>query len=85
MAQGPSTPFPLRPGRSADAAPAGAAAHRPPRRAVTRQLTGASSEPTTGRSVDLAPVGLVGDAVVRVAAACGEPPGLAGDTERGAA
>jgi hypothetical protein len=88
MAQGLSTPIPLRPGRSAGGAPAGAAAHRPrrpARRATTRQLTDASSGPATGCSVGLAPVGLVGDAMVGVAAALSEPLGLAGETERGAA
>jgi hypothetical protein len=52
---------------------------------MTRQPSDASSESTTGCSVDLAPVGLVGDAMVWVPAALGGPLGLAGGTERGAA
>jgi hypothetical protein len=90
MTQGLSTPIPLRSGRSAGGPPAGAAADRPrhPGRragAMTRQLTDAPSEPTTGCPVYLAPVGLVGDAVVGVPAAFGGPLSLAGDTERGTA
>jgi hypothetical protein len=52
---------------------------------MTRQLSDASSEPTTGWTVDLAPIGLVGDVMVGVPAALGGPLGLAGETERGAA
>ncbi len=90
MTQGLSTPIPLRSGHPADGAPAGAAAHRPRRPArragaMTRQLSDASSEPTTGWTVDLAPIGLVGDVMVGVPAALGGPLGLAGETERGAA
>ena len=90
MTQGLSTPIPLRSGHPADGAPAGADAQwprRPARRAggMTRQLSDASGEPTTGCSVDLAPVGLVDDAMVWVPAAFGGPLGLAGGTERGAA
>jgi hypothetical protein len=90
MTQGLSTPIPLRSGHSAGKSPAGAAAHRPRRPArragaMTPQCSDASGEPTTGCSVDLAPVGLVGDAMVGVPAAFGGPLGLAGGTERGAA
>ena len=85
MAQGLSTLIPLRSGH-----PAGEAAdspRRPARRAgaMTRQLTRASSGPTTGCPVDLAPVGLMGDAMVGVPAASGGPLGLAGEAEGGAA
>ena len=90
MAQGLSTPIPLRSGHPADEPPTGAAAdspRRPARRAgaMTRQLTRASSGPTTGCPVDLAPVGLMGHAMARVPAAFGGPLGLAGETEGGAA
>jgi hypothetical protein len=59
MAQGLSTPIPLRSGHPADEPPTGAAADRPRRpagraTAMTRQLTRASSGPTTGCPVDLA-------------------------------
>jgi hypothetical protein len=90
MAQGLSTPIPLRSGHPADEPPTGAAADRPrrpagPAAAMTRQLTRASSEPTTGCPVDLAPVGLMGDAVAGVPAAFDGPLRLAGETEGGAA
>jgi hypothetical protein len=52
---------------------------------MTRQLTRASSEPTTACPVDLAPVGLMGDAVARVPAAFDGPLSLAGGTVGGAA
>jgi hypothetical protein len=52
---------------------------------MTPQLTRASSEPTTGCPVDLAPVGLMGEAVARVPAAFDGPLSLAGGTAGGAA
>ena len=90
MTQGLSTPIPIRPGHPADGAPAGAAAHWPrwPARradAMSEQSGDASSRPTTGRSVDPAPVGPVSDAMVRLAAPFGGPLSLAGGTERGTA
>ncbi len=90
MAQGLSTPIPLRSGHPADEPPTGAAAARPrrpagPAGAMTRQPTRASSAPTTGCPVDLAPVGLMGDAMAGVPAAFDGPLSLAGETEGGAA
>jgi hypothetical protein len=52
---------------------------------MTRQLTRASSESTTGCPVDRTPVGLMGDAMARVPAAFYGPLSLAGETEGGAA
>jgi hypothetical protein len=85
MAQGLSTLIPLRSGH-----PAGEAADSPrrpagPAGAMTRQLIRASSGPTTGCPFDLAPVGLMGDAVARVPAAFDGPLNLAGGTVGGAA
>jgi hypothetical protein len=90
MAQGLSTPIPLRSGHPADEPPTGAAADRPRRpagraAAMTRQLTRASSGPTTGCPVGLAPVGLMDDAVAGVPAAFDGPLRLAGGTVGGAA
>jgi hypothetical protein len=90
MALGLSTPIPLRSGHAADGVPAGAAAHWPRRRvrragALAPQLTDASSESTTGCSVDVAPVGLVGDAMVGGSCRLRQALSLAGETERGAA
>ena len=90
MAQGLSTPIPLRSGHPADEPPTGAAADGPRRPAgsagaMTRQFTRAPREPATGCPVDLAPVGLMGDAVARVPAAFDGPLSLAGGTGGGAA